>query len=131
MDEGASVETLPARDERGRLLKGQVLNPAGRPKGSKNRVPSMVREMLLESLEELGGTTFLLQCATDEEASVRVAYLNLLKAVIPKQIEAEVGASLEELLQRSYELQAGVEVKVVEASQAQPTPQLGEGHGEG
>jgi hypothetical protein len=119
METGASV--APARDEKGRLLPGAVCNPKGRPKGSKNKVPGVIREWLLQSLEELGGVDFLIAAATDSEPSVRVAYLNLLKAVIPKQVEAEVGASLEELLQRSYELEAGARGEVIDvAPEAKP-----------
>jgi len=78
---------------------GQSGNPSGRRKGVPNKVPAAVRDMIHQALERVGGVDYLVRQA---EAEPR-AFLGLIRAVIPKQVEGEVGASLERLLSASYE----------------------------
>jgi hypothetical protein len=85
------------RDAKGRLT--AVPKGAGRAKGTPNKAPRLIREMIHRALEELGGVKYLVEQGRTEPR----AFLALLRAVIPKQIEAEVGSSLEALLAKSFE----------------------------
>lgn len=79
---------------------GKSGNPAGRTKGS--GISTRVREMIAESLDRLGGVDYLVSCGDSTVPQIRSAYLGLVKSIAPKTLEAEVGASLVELLSGSY-----------------------------
>lgn len=59
---------------------------AGRPKGSLDKGNAAIREMIVESLNGLGGVDYLQRVAESHPA----AYLSLISKVMPTQIEADV-----------------------------------------
>ena len=92
------------RDAKGRLT--AVPKGAGRAKGTPNKAPRLIREMIHRALDKLGGVDYLVEQGRAEPR----AFLALLRAVIPKQIEAEVGSSLEALLAKSFEKPKAIDV---------------------
>ena len=75
---------------------GTAKRGPGRPKGSRDKIASSVKEMIEKSLTKAGGVDYLLQQSKDNP----VAYLSLIKTVVPKTIEATIDPSdgLTELL---------------------------------
>ncbi len=67
-------------------------NP-GRPLGSKNRF-SLVKEMILDALEELGGKEYLVNVGRESPRD----FLSLLGRLLPKEIMAEIVPSLDSIL---------------------------------
>jgi hypothetical protein len=57
-------------------------NQGGRKKGSKNRNPQKVISMILRSLDQVGGTKYLVRMADEQP----VAFLGLLGKVLPKNV---------------------------------------------
>ena len=55
----------------------------GRPKGSKNKLPVALKEMILQSLADAGGAAYLLAQATKNPN----AYLSLVGRVLPLQVK--------------------------------------------
>ncbi len=55
----------------------------GRPKGAKNKLPSTLKEMILQSLADAGGSAYLLAQATKNPN----AYLSLVGRVLPLQVK--------------------------------------------
>lgn len=56
--------------------------PAGRPKGSLNRENKLLREMILEALDQRGGVEYL----TEKAESHPQAFMSLLAKVLPMQV---------------------------------------------
>ena len=84
-----------------RNAKGQLTAKpvgSGRPLGVKNKAPAKIREMVAQALDKAGGVKYLVKQAHKEPR----AFLSLVKAIIPKQLEAELGSSLEALLAASF-----------------------------
>jgi len=75
---------------------------AGRPKGSKNKIPKLVHEMILEALEGVGGVDYFKRQARDEPR----AFMALVSKIIPRNVEVDLGGklTLEAILTRSYDL---------------------------
>ena len=67
-------------------------NQGGRKKGSKNRNPQKVISMILRSLDQVGGTKYLVRMAEEQPAS----YLALLGKVIPKQQQVSGTVNIEQ-----------------------------------
>lgn len=58
----------------------------GRQKGTPNKVPSDVRNMVLESLQKLGGIDYLM-----EQAKLNPGpYMSLLGKALPKDVKSEI-----------------------------------------
>jgi hypothetical protein len=55
--------------------------------------------MIHQALEGVGGVDYLMEQAREEPR----AFLGLIKAVIPRQVEGKVGVSLEKLLGASFD----------------------------
>ncbi|SRR5258706_13850196 len=64
---------------------GQSGNPAGRPKGSRNKLSELVFEKLLARLEGPDGDDMLDRIMRDEPAKLLAAIV----ALVPKQVDAE------------------------------------------
>lgn len=54
-------------------------------KGTPNKVPAALKDMILQSLANVGGTAYLEACATDEKT--KSAYLSLVGRVLPLQVK--------------------------------------------
>src|SRR5262249_22442296 len=63
---------------------GQSGNPAGRPKGSLNKTTVALKDMILGSLDELGGKEYLKTLAIENSS----AYASLLSKVLPTTLSA-------------------------------------------
>ena len=57
---------------------------AGRPRGSKNKISLALKEMILESLDEVGGVQYLKRLAIENSS----AYASLLGKVLPSTLVA-------------------------------------------
>lgn len=57
----------------------------GRPKGSRNKITSAIKDMVLTALDNAGGIEYLEAQANDNPT----AFLTLLGKVLPLQVEAE------------------------------------------
>ena len=58
----------------------------GRQVGTPNKMPSALKEMILEALDGAGGVDYLQKQATDNPG----AFLTLVGKVLPKDVRAEV-----------------------------------------
>ena len=54
----------------------------GRPKGSKNKMPGQIKEMVITALSEVGGVTYLVEQARANPT----AFMTLIGKVIPLQV---------------------------------------------
>ena len=69
--------------------KGQSGNPAGRPKGAKNRTTLQLREAVLSALDKLGGDDYLVALGRENSS----AFTSLLSKVLPTQLAADADSS--------------------------------------
>lgn len=74
--------------------KGGVRPGAGRPKGSLDKGNAMIREMIVQALEEAGGVEYLRTTAASHPA----AFLSLIGKVMPVQIAGEGGGPVRQSL---------------------------------
>ena len=65
----------------------------GRKKGTPNKIPAQVREMILEALDNKGGVAYLERQA-DENAN---AFLTLVGKVLPMQVSGDVAVKFKGL----------------------------------
>ncbi|WP_343735327.1 hypothetical protein [Acidovorax sp.] len=63
---------------------------AGRPAGSLDKGNALIREMIVEALDQAGGVEYLVRQANAKPA----AFLALIGKVMPVQIEADVNANV-------------------------------------
>jgi hypothetical protein len=63
---------------------GQSGNPAGRPKGAKNKTTLQLREAILSALDKLGGDDYLVALGTENSS----AFASLLAKVYPTTLAA-------------------------------------------
>jgi hypothetical protein len=69
-----------------RFKKGVPRPPnAGRKKGSTNKLPSALKDMILQALSNVGGVTYLEQQARDNPAT----FLSLIGRVLPLQVKSD------------------------------------------
>ena len=57
----------------------------GRKKGSENKIPKSVKEMILAALDELGGEEYLISQGRENP----VAFMSLLGRIIPNEIRVD------------------------------------------
>lgn len=62
----------------------------GRPKGSPNRVPKVLKDMILEALDRKGGSDYLARQAEENPS----AFLTLLGKVLPLQVQGDKDAPI-------------------------------------
>lgn len=87
----AEKESKKSNNSNGR---GGARPNAGRPKGSLDKGNAMIREMIVEALDELGGVEYLKTTAASHPA----AFLSLLGKVMPVQIAGEGGGPVKHSL---------------------------------
>lgn len=75
--------------------KGQKPGP-GRPKGTLNKNNAMIRDMIVQALDGVGGVQYLMECATDPKS--RSAFLGLIGKVMPVQVQGDPSNPLEHSL---------------------------------
>lgn len=63
--------------------KGGARPGAGRPKGSIDKGNALIREMIVQALDEAGGVQYLVETAKSHQA----AFLALIGKVMPVQVE--------------------------------------------
>lgn len=73
--------------------KGRSGNPAGRPKGSRHKLAESFINSIQEDWKEHGKAALVKVRETDPST-----YLRVIAAVLPKEVEVEVGQGLAELL---------------------------------
>lgn len=107
------------RDERGLLRPGSVLNPRGRPKGSRNRLAEDFLSALQRDFAEHGRSA-LEACRREEPA----AYIRTIASLLPKELHVRTsaldGMSHDQLLRLADTLQAAIEA----AKQGLPVPAI-------
>lgn len=75
----------------------------GRPKGVPNKTTNDVRQMLLASLNNVGGQTYL-----EEQAKANPkAYLSLISKVIPQEVKSQITGADGGPIQHSVKLNFG------------------------
>lgn len=76
-------------ENKGKIKKGQVLNPSGHPKGSKNKATQEIREYFKMFVENnMGQFEKDFKELTPQERIKTL--IELSKMILPKQLEAEV-----------------------------------------
>jgi hypothetical protein len=71
--------------------KGGARPGAGRPKGSLDKGNALIREMIVEALDEAGGVEYLQGVARSHPA----AFLSLIGKVMPIQVTGEGGGPVQ------------------------------------
>lgn len=66
--------------------KGKEKGP-GRPKGTPNKTPAAIKEMILTALSDAGGAEYLLKRANDPRTAA--AFLGLIGKVLPLSIAGD------------------------------------------
>jgi len=77
----------------------------GRPKGSTDRKNNAIKDMILASLDEVGGKGYFVQQATENPA----AYMGLIGKVLPKEVAVEIKRSIFEEDDESTGIEAATE----------------------
>ena len=67
---------------------GQSGNPVGRVKGSKDKIPAMVKAAIVEAFNELGGVSYLVKMAKQDHHGQQ-AFVQLLGKVVPGELKVE------------------------------------------
>jgi len=80
------------RDEKGQFIKGHE-KIGGITKGSKQKIQREIREMIFQAFENAGGVDYLVQQSQENP----VAFLGLLKCIVPKTVNANVEHSIPQL----------------------------------
>lgn len=57
---------------------------AGRPKGAIDKGNALIRDMLAQALDELGGVDYLVKCGNDSRT--KAAFLGLIGKMMPMQV---------------------------------------------
>jgi hypothetical protein len=71
--------------------RGGKRSNAGRPKGSLDKGNALIRELIVQTLDDLGGTQYLSDVAKSHPA----AFLSLLGKVMPVQLEGAGGGAIQ------------------------------------
>jgi hypothetical protein len=77
-------QSLPERHPDGRLKNGGARPGAGRPKGSQNKIPVALKEMILRALDKLGGEDYLVTLGIENSS----AFSSLVGKVLPTTLAA-------------------------------------------
>ena len=66
---------------------------AGRPAGSLDKGNALIRDMLADALNELGGVDYLVRCGNDSRT--KAAFLGLIGKMMPTQETGEGGGPVQ------------------------------------
>lgn len=77
--------------------KGKERGP-GRPKGTPNKTPAAIKEMILQALSNAGGVEYLERRANDPRTAA--AFLGLVGKVLPMQVTGADDGPLRVVIQR-------------------------------
>ena len=75
----------PSREPDGRYKNGGARPGAGRPKGSPNKISQSLKEMILASLDDVGGRKYLARLAVENSS----AYSSLIGKVLPTTLSTD------------------------------------------
>lgn len=81
------------------LKKGQINNPKGRPKGSKNVATKELREMILSALTKVGGEEYLIKQARDNPS----VFMSLIGKILPKDINNKIEGTIKMEMVNEFE----------------------------
>jgi hypothetical protein len=98
------------REPDGRYKNGGARPGAGRPKGSPNKVSASLKEMILQSLEELGGKEYLKTLAIENSS----AYTSLIGKVLPTTLAPESDGGSKTIITFKRVIVSPAEPKVIE-----------------
>ena len=90
------------------MLHGGKRSGSGRPRGSENALSQDVKGMVLSALDELGGQDFL----TEQARENPVAFLTLIGKMIPRQVNADIGSSIDPAIELEKMKQRSIDVKL-------------------
>ena len=71
--------------------KGKEKGP-GRPKGTPNKTPAVIKDMILTALSDVGGAEYLARRANDPKTAS--AFLGLVGKVLPMQVTGADGDAI-------------------------------------
>lgn len=80
------------QENQSKKQKGGRQPGAGRPKGSLDKGNALIRDMLAQALDKLGGVDYLVECGQNEKT--RGAFLALVGKMMPLQVTGQDGAPL-------------------------------------
>lgn len=72
-------------------LSGDKPGP-GRPKGSVNKTPALIKDMIAQALTEAGGVDYLTECANNPRTAS--AFLGLVGKVLPMTLTGPDGGAI-------------------------------------
>lgn len=86
----------PKRDAKGRLLKGEKLNPTGKGGEQPRKITQDLREMIREALDQAGGVDYLVEQARKNPS----VFIPLVSKILPQEhkVSYELGDKLVEML---------------------------------
>ena len=79
--------------------KGGAREGAGRPKGSLDKGNAMIRELIVQTLDNLGGTQYLESVAHSHPA----AFMALIGKTMPLQVTGEGGGPVQQSIRVTFE----------------------------
>lgn len=74
--------------------KGKSGNPAGKPKGAKNKITRDMKEAVMEAFNRLGGADYLVAVGKSRAAANKRAMLQMFGKMIPMQLTGEGGGAI-------------------------------------
>jgi hypothetical protein len=86
----AVADAVTEKQSKKSIGRGGFRPGSGRPKGSVDKGNAMIREMIVQALDEAGGVDYLAQTARSHPA----AFLGLVGKVMPVQLSGDGGGSI-------------------------------------
>jgi len=83
-------EKLSAAELRAKRTKNLTRAGLGRPKGSKNKTPALLKDMIRNALDAAGGEAYLQSMAKKEPS----AFMSLVGKLIPKDLNVDTKGKL-------------------------------------
>lgn len=84
----SEAEVKKTSGKRGNPFKGEA--GPGRPKGVPNKTTGLLKDMIMQALNEAGGVNYLVTQAHDNPK----AFLSLVSRVLPMQVTGESGGAI-------------------------------------